>query len=126
MALIENISNIFIVKELSKNTYIMIDTCKYLVYDLWDKYIYEVKGDSSKYKTFREKLCTFYDETLAMPYDKDATDFRQGVLLTITDFIELIELNEKPKIDESKIEDFEEELLENLEIIKDKIFEIQV
>lgn len=126
IALVEELSNIFEVKQLSKNSYILIDACKYLVYDLKEKYLSEIKDTPTKYKEFREELCNFYDHVLALPFDNDATDFRKGVLFTITDFIELIEFKEEEKPNLNKIDDREEQLLEDLTIIQEKIYEVQV
>ena len=124
--LIEKLSNIFTIKELSKNSYLMIDACKHLVIDLKDKYYNEVKDNNKLFKSFREELCDFYDYVLTLPFDKDAEDFRRGVLFTIENFIELIEFNEAQKPDLNKIYSQEEDLLIDFDIIRDKIYEIQV
>lgn len=124
--LIEMLSNIFTIKKLSKNSYLMIDACKHLVIDLKDKYYNEIKDNKKLYKSFREELCNFHDYVLTMPFDKDAEDFRRGVLFTIENFIELIEFNEEQNPDLNKIYSQEEDILIDFDIIRDKIYEIQV
>lgn len=126
IALIKELSNIFEVKQLSKNTYMLIDACKHLVYDLKEKYLNEIKDVSTKYKSFREELCNYYDHVLALPFDNDASDFRKGVLFTITDFIELIELLEEENKDLNNVNEKEEEIFDSFEIIKEKIYEVQI
>lgn len=126
IALVEEFANNFTIKTLTDNTYLLIDSCEFLVNNLKDKYLHEIKDNPKLYSSFREELSKFYNKVLMLPFDKDATDFRKGVLMIITDFIEIIELLEEKKQNSKRIEELEEELLENLQIIKEKIYEIQI
>ena len=124
--LIDEIKDIFELKTISKSTHILIDACHYLIKYLKVKYFEEIIDDKTKYKEFKNELCSFYDDVLTMQYDKEIEDFRNGVLMTITDFIELIELKENEDKNYEKIDNYEDDLKENIKIINEKIYELQI
>lgn len=126
IALIERLKKIFSMKQPSKNTYFMIEACIHLVFILKEKYFKEIINNKEEYKPFREELCAFHDHVIFLPIDEDNKAFRRDVLFAIENFIELIEYWEEKNPNLNKIKSQEEDLLIELDKIKEKLYEIQV
>ena len=124
MELVQHLANNFAIKTFPRETTLMIDNCKRLFIDfkgMYDKCLEQETG----YTKLKNELCEFYDKFLIMPFSPDNKQFRDGVLFTITDFIELLEYRENNS-DNVKITELENKLFANLEIINDQIYEIIV
>lgn len=118
------LTNSFNVKELSKNTYKLIDACENLIYVLKNKYV-TFLNETDELAKLKVEVCKFHDYFISLLFDKDAENFRNGIMCIIEDFIQIIEDRENG-MNEGQIIENENELFDNFKIIHDKIYEIQI
>lgn len=120
---VDELKRIFTMPIPSANTKIMVPFCSHYFNDLKDKYLSEVKENPSSYNSFHQELCAFYDKALLTSYDNKYKPERDFFVLNIAKFIDLLEMK-KNNDDEDMIYDKEEEIFDDMEIIRENTYKM--